>query len=145
MTEYKSNPIVDSTPLTEEDEFYLDWGQETVKNNISLVNDVLKQCVSINGLLLGGSILFIEQTRIDGSVRVVIVLCFVASLASAFFGVLPFKGNVILERPSEIKLHKAAALSHKMKWLLASAALLIIGLSVGFGDNFWDRLRSLSS
>jgi len=38
---------------SEDDTFYLTWGKETLKNNINLSNDILKQIITLSSALLG--------------------------------------------------------------------------------------------
>lgn len=47
-------------PPTEEEIFYSTWGRETVKNNINLCNDILKQLITISSALLGVMTIFDE-------------------------------------------------------------------------------------
>ena len=109
-----------------EDEFYLKWGYETVKNNIKFSNEILKQIITLSTTLLAASIIF-EYIIPYTWVKILVLLSFFISLVTAFVGVLPFERSVDLNSPSDIKRHKRAALKHKRWYLWISAGMLIIG------------------
>ncbi|MCD8031147.1 MAG: hypothetical protein LUF85_10100 [Bacteroides sp.] len=115
-------------PPTEEETFYLDWGRESLKNNIRLSNDILKQQITISSALLGVSLIF-QEILTTNSIKIAVVLSFFLSLIIAFIGLLPYERKVLLEVPAEIKSHKLKALRHKRYYLWTSALCLVVGFA----------------
>jgi len=111
---------------SEEDIFYVSWGRETVKNNITLANDILKQLITISSALLGITIIY-ERIIESGTLKVIVLLSFFSSLVVAFLGILPYEAKVQIAIPNDIKTHKTRALKHKSRFLWISAGLLIVG------------------
>lgn len=114
---------------TEDDVFYTNWGQETMKNNITLCNDVLKQLITINSALLGISIIY-EYVIANKVLKVFVLLLFFISLVIAIIGILPYENKVELDVPNEIKKHKIKALKHKRCYLWVSAIAILVGFAL---------------
>jgi hypothetical protein len=114
---------------TEEEIFYKTWGQETVKSNINLCNDILKQLIAISSALLGVSIIF-EQIVTIRVLRFFVLLSFFISLIIAFIGLLPYENKVRLDTPEDIKEHKRKALKHKSRYLWISATTIVVGFAL---------------
>lgn len=112
--------------LNDEDKFYLQWGRDTLRNNISLVNDILKQLVGINSALLGVGIVYDEIVD-NEFLRLLILIFFLVSLGSSFLGLLPYEDLVDSNSPSEIKTFKNNALKHKRRFLLSGTIFLAAG------------------
>lgn len=118
---------------SEEEMFYVTWGQETVKSNISLCNEILKQLVTISSALLGVSIIY-EQIVTSETLRFFILLIFFISLIVAFIGLLPYENKVRLDTPGDIKEHKRKSLKHKRKFLWVSATTVAVGFALILGE-----------
>lgn len=119
-------------PLSEEQKFYINWGQETVKNNIKLSNDILKQLISLNSAILGFSIIF-DTIVLDKTFEIIVLFTFFLSLIVSLIGLLPYEKKVNLDTPEEIKVHKNNALNHKRKFLWISAFLMLAGFAIVLG------------
>ncbi|HWY12615.1 MAG TPA: hypothetical protein VN026_14880 [Bacteroidia bacterium] len=113
---------------SEDDNFYVTWGRETIKNNITLANDILKQLVAISSALLGVTIIY-EKVVSNEILKVCVLLSFLLALVISFLGVLPYEAKVQLNVPSDIKEHKRKALVHKLRLLWISAISLMVGFS----------------
>jgi hypothetical protein len=61
------NEPVKSLPPSDEDIFYLKWGEETIKKNIENAHGVLTQFLTLNVSLMGGSIVFLDPKHIKES------------------------------------------------------------------------------
>lgn len=118
---------------TEEELFYTAWGQETIKNNITLCNDILKQLITINSALLGVSIIY-DNIVSNDVIKILVLLSFFFSLIIAFLGVLPYENRVLMSSPEDIKIHKRNALKHKRQFLWVSAVAIIIGFALVIGE-----------
>lgn len=119
-----------SRPPSEEELFYLAWGRETLKSNISTASTVLCQFITINVALLGGGAAYLNTTTIPSWVRIIILLSFLFGLVLAIFGVLPTSTEVNSYVPEEIKIHKSAALKSKRLFLRWAAGCTVLGLLV---------------
>lgn len=124
-------------PPTEEEMFYINWGRETVKNNITLCNDILKQLITLSSALLGVTIIF-EKIVSEEVFKAFVLLSFFTSLVVAFLGVLPFENNVNIDTPEEIKAHKQKALAHKRRYLWISATCLVLGFGIIVGKLMFN-------
>lgn len=126
-------PQAQQTDVTDEDEFYVEWAKESVKNNLVFANDVLQRLVTLNGVLLAGSIAFYDERIIPSRWKPYVLACFLLSLVVSFLGMLPYEGKVDPRVPADIKRHKQRALKFKRFLLLASAFLLAAGFGVCLG------------
>jgi hypothetical protein len=113
-------------PISEDDLFYISWGYETLKNNIKLCNDILKQLITISSALLGISIIY-EHIIVNEVLKILVFICFFNSLIVAFLGILPYKSIITTKAPAEIKTHKEKTLKSKLKHLWFSAISLMVG------------------
>ena len=116
-------------PPTQEEIFYTTWGQETVKNNITLCNDILKQLITISSALLGVSIIYDHIVQSE-TLKIFVLLSFFISLVVALIGLLPYERKVSLNTPADIKTHKQNALRHKRLYLWISAMSIVIGFAL---------------
>ena len=131
-----SEPIK-STPPSDDDLFYINWGKETVKKNIENAHSVLSQFLTLNVSLMGGSIVFLKPEHINNVWLIASLSFFFLGLCISFAGVLPHETEVSMISPSEIKRHKTAALWKKRRfmWLCSMATgggLLILAIGVIF-------------
>jgi hypothetical protein len=124
--------IIEGTEPTEEEKFYMLWGLESLKNNISILNKILRQLVTLDTALLGGSIAFLNDDIINYSFKIWVVFLFFLSLIIAFIGNLPYESRVDLRKPQRIKEHKEKTFKHKRRYLWGSAIVLALGLGIAF-------------
>ncbi|MCC8198825.1 MAG: hypothetical protein LIP06_09710 [Tannerellaceae bacterium] len=120
-------------PPTEEEFFYTTWGKETLKNNINLCNDILKQLITLSTTLLGVTIIFDTIITVY-FLKLLVMVLFFASLIIAFLGILPYERKVILDAPQDIKTHKEKTLKHKRTYLWSSAFCLVSGIGTIIGE-----------
>jgi hypothetical protein len=115
---------------TEEAEFYIAWGRELQKGGFVLINDSLKQMVTLNTALLGGGIYLLKDELIVPTARILAMIPFFFSLIVAFFGMIPSRIQLDLSCPEDIKDSQEAAMKSKMLKLSVAGFLLILGLVV---------------
>jgi hypothetical protein len=126
MSNRQNNPIQATSP-SEEEEFYVAWGRETLKYNITFTNEVLRQLVTLNSTLLGGSIIFISDDFMNPAFKNFAIIFFFIALIFSFIGVMPYRGFVDLRIPEEIKKHKASTLRWKGYFLWTSGGCTALG------------------
>jgi hypothetical protein len=119
--------IIQGRPPSPEQEFYYQWGLETLKNNFTVLNDVLRQLVTLSASVLGGSIAFLSPRLIGTEYKNAVVITFFMSLVFAFFGMMPYEGKFDPQRPDSVKLHKGRAVKWKRTWVWITAASLTAG------------------
>ncbi len=119
-----------SKPPTKEEDFYIQWGKETLKTNIENANIVLRQLITLNTALLGGSVAFLSQGEISKSWHGASMAFFFIGLIFAFLGSAPYESKVQLNMPNEIKQHKEKALKSKRCSLWESAIFTGTGLLI---------------
>jgi len=115
---------------TDEELFYQDWGRETLKANIGIATEVLKQLITINVALLGGGAAFLEGSDVGSLSRALILFSFFVGLIVSLLGVMPTESKVDIRIPKEVKRHKSKALNRKRLFLGVSAGFTIFGLLV---------------
>lgn len=113
---------------TEDEAFYVQWGYETVKANISTANEVLRLLITINVALIGGGAAFLYKSEISEIVRIIILAAFFIGLIVAFVGVFPRESAVDVRIPDRIKAHKDRVLQSKRHYLWSASAFTIFGL-----------------
>jgi hypothetical protein len=138
-TENDNNPQVGKKPTTE-DEFYLEWGKESLKNNINLANEILKQLITLSTALLGVSIIF-DKIVSDEILRIVVLSLFFISLVLSLLGILPYEKNVALNSPTEIKKFKRKALTQKRIYIWISGAGLTFGFAIILAELIFKLLN----
>ena len=116
--------------LSPEDQFYLDWGRETQKASISAAIDTLQRLISLNGTMLGGSLLLWQSSSSIAWLREICCALFMFGLMSAFWGSLPTASKVDLDNPNEIKTWQVNLLRRRNRWVTISAALTTIAFCV---------------
>jgi len=122
--------MVSGRPPSDEELLYIQWVRETLKNNINLANDVLKQLLTLNTALLGGSVLFLAQNMMPGFIRFFAILSFFAALIVSFLGVLPYEAHLDIKNVMAIRNHKKRTLDHKRKFLWGSALCSALGFGI---------------
>jgi hypothetical protein len=125
----KSKPIKGTAP-SEDDEFYISWGRETLKNNINFLNEVLRQLVSLNVALLGGSIIFLDNRFVNDTFKALVMLAFLFSLMFSFAGIMPYGRSVDLRVAEDIRKHKRFVFSLKFYFTVMAGILLGAGFIV---------------
>src|SRR5579863_2182827 len=120
-------PEIQGRPASPAQEFYYQWGLETLKNNFTVLNDVLRQLVTLSASLLGGSIAFLKASLLGTEYRNAVVIAFFVSLVFAFLGMMPYEGKFDPQRPDSVKRHKGRAVKWKRIWVWTTAGLLATG------------------
>ncbi len=113
--------------VSSDDKFYLDWGRESLRNNLRLLNDVLRQLVTLTSTLLGGTVVFLDEKIINPSYKIYIIMAFFIALIIAFIGMLPHTSKVNLSSPSAIKEHKIKSTRIKRYLVLGAGTLVFVG------------------
>jgi len=121
---------VQSTPPSEEELFYLRWGEETIKKNIENAHGVLTQFLTLNTALMGGGIAFMKPESVSAAWLGVSLSLFFSGLVFSFLGVLPHETKVNPVSPTQIKEHKELALLKKRRLMWGCAAATGGGLAV---------------
>ncbi len=106
----------------------LEMGASTLGENLRLVNDVLRQQVALVAALLAAVVAFFGEDLMPKAAVIAVAGTLLLSLITAFFGVMPYEGDVDLHRPDDIRQHKADAYAFKRMMLMASGSLLMLAL-----------------
>jgi len=130
MSENSTPEIPTGRPPSEDTEFYLAWGRESLKANLKFANEVLRQLVTLNASLLGGSIVFIEEALIGNLFRWLAIAGFLLALVFSFLGMMPYEGSVSLRKPDEIRMHKSRALAQKRFCLWTAGYLMAMAFGI---------------
>jgi succinate dehydrogenase/fumarate reductase cytochrome b subunit len=122
--------IIQGQKPSEEELFYKQWGWETLKNNISTVNGVLKQYITINTVLLSAYLGFFEKIAINYWVKIVLFILLILSFIISIIGIFPFPINVSLNKPYDIKTYKEKRAKCKNLCLVLATCSLIIAFVI---------------
>jgi hypothetical protein len=139
MTKNQNQQPIKGTAPSEDDEFYISWGRETLKHNLVFANEVLRQLVTLNVALLGGSIIFLDNIFVDSNIKVFALLSFFFSLIISFIGIMPYARSVDLRVADDIREHKESALKHKLYYLGVAGGLIGLGFIAIFIGLFTHR------
>ncbi len=117
------------------DRFYIEWGEATIKENLSVCLDVLKALLTLSLSLEGATAFLGKEAGISPTIRSALLFIFFAAAFCAFMGVVPTTSVVDLRQPEEIAAHKNRGAQAK--------ALLVVGNRnrVGSG-SWWSRWQS---
>lgn len=140
MKESQGNRVTAKTEKpTCEELFYIKWGRENLKDNIAVLNNVLRQFITLDTALLAALIAFFDKIEIGKWIKVLSCMLLMFSLAMALFGVIPRSSELDLRQPNSIKTHKDKVLIWKKRlmWISVSSFMLsfvIIFIILIFGD-----------
>jgi len=122
-----SDIIPGEKPLAE-DVFYKKWGEETLKENISTLNDAFKLFITLNTTLLSVYLGFYEKITISPIwLKIAPVSLVIISLIVSIIGIYPAAVKVNLDVPQEIKVYKLKRARHKGHCLFIASTALIVG------------------
>lgn len=121
---------VEATPASEVDVMLKTWALDSYKTQFPFMIDVLKQLVTLNVSLLGGSFFFLNESNMPKPFRVGLAVLFLLSLMSAFAGLIPYHGQVNVFVPASIRAHKEKLANYRMLWITAASLFLIGGFIV---------------
>lgn len=113
----------------EEEQFYVQWGQESLKSEMDGMHDTLKQLVTLSTALAGSAIIFTTDL-IFMPMKIFAIISFVTCLAVSFSGMLPFEAKVDLQCPYEIKRMREEAAAWKLQKLKLAFFFLAAGLVI---------------
>lgn len=121
--------ILEGSPPSKEDLFYLEWGRETLKENINTVNSTFRLFITLDTALLSAYLAFYEKA-LGGTFSlswqaISPALAVIISLGASIVGIYPFGHAVNLSAPQAIRDYKEQRATFKNTCLaIASIALL---------------------
>jgi hypothetical protein len=115
---------------TPAEEFYLNWGRESLKSTTPYLNDVLQKIIILTTALIGGGLLSAsaKEEVLSPRWRMAALCALIASLVTAFWGIYPHGGPKWLSDPDVVRRFEHETIDRKVYWLWWSAVLLILGL-----------------
>lgn len=116
----------DTSLPSSEDLFYIEWGRETLKNSIKVLNGVLSQFITLDTALLAALIGFFNKIGANTWVKVLSGAFLMVSLVIALIGQIPTGKVIDLRMPLLIKEYKSGIIARKklLMWLSFSTLLL---------------------
>jgi hypothetical protein len=120
---------------SEEDIFYKKWGWETLKENIGIMDSVLKQFISLNIAVLSLYSGFYERIIMDPRIKISLFILFVISFVSSIWGVIPFSSIVNLNNPQEVKRYKHKKFKFKQRCIFVTALMFFLGFTIFLISN----------
>jgi len=119
------------------EQFLCDWGRESLKAAVPGLNDMLNRLAVLNGVLIGGAVLWVEKGLMPTWARAAFVFCLIFSLTFAVFGAYP-KGRIVnVNDPDDVWEFEKSSLERKkaaLWWtgfaLLAGCITALVGIVV---------------
>jgi len=115
-----------------EDVFFFELGEEIFKRNIPFLNEILKQLVTMSIALSGGSLMFLDKSVCDPTLKLAASVMFFVALISSFVGVLPYRDSVRRSDPDAIKENVKKATEWKNGFVWAASIFIGLGLILAF-------------
>jgi hypothetical protein len=97
------------TDFTPEEKFYLDWGLDTIKSNISRLNDIQKTMATLSVSLLGGSLVFYGDAITTPVFKTLATIVLIFAALVSILGSMPSKYYLALDNPAQINTSKEKA------------------------------------
>ena len=72
--------VIKGTKPDPTDVFYAEWGDELIKRNLTFLNDVLRQLVTLSTAMLSGSIIFLNDAMISRGLKLATIAMFLCAL-----------------------------------------------------------------
>lgn len=138
--ENETEEVLQGEPVTDTDNFYFDWVNESIKENVKLANDILRQIITLSTALLGVSIIF-EKIVMHETLRLFVIVFFFGGLIISFFGVLPYQKTIDTLSPSDIKKFQSDALKHKLKYVWIASICIVLGFAIIIAELIYQVLN----
>ncbi len=130
----KETDFIESSSPSKEDLFFTEWGKETLKENISVLNETFKLFISLDTVLLSAYVSFYDSVLVNALPfswqTIAPAFCVMLSLSSSIIGIYPFSIKVNLAAPDKIKEYKEKRSNFKRVCLAIAAIALISGFVV---------------
>src|ERR1700754_4865620 len=120
-------PLVGKAPTAEE-LYLLQWGQDALKDNLKIINDILRQQVTLVATLVTAVTALRAAKVLPATLSAVVITALIVALVAALVGALPFQSKVNLNDPAAIRKHKERAYGFKRIAFGVSAILLLVAL-----------------
>lgn len=133
--------VVQGEYPSSEEQFYYQWGEETEKAIPGQLLDTLKQLVTLNTALIGGSLVGLREDLMPAGCRLVVVGFFILSLLAAMVGIVPgVQTFVPYNQPAAVRDHKQAVVARRASLIRAAAMFLIAGFAAVFVGLVWKAV-----
>ncbi len=98
---------INGTAPSDEDKFYINWGRETVKENIKVLNDTLRLFITLDTAIISGYLTFFNKLNIQNSIlKIIPIALIISSLIIAIYSIYPKSDKISMISPSQIKIFK---------------------------------------
>ena len=122
--------VIQGEQPSQEELFYKRWGWETLKENISVLNGVLKMFISLDAAILAAYLGLHDKVTINPSAKIALSVLLLVSLCASIAGVYPIPAKVNLNKPAAIRSYKLKRVRFKKICLLVASGTLIGGFIV---------------
>jgi len=140
------NEIIKGKQPTEEQLFYKRWAFASLKESISVINDVLKIFITINIALLSALLGFYDKLPISTTIKVILFIILLVSLVCSIVGIYPTTKRIDPNMPEEIKRYKSRKIKFKSIFLnISFYTLLMVFLIALVALLFGSRKHSNTS
>lgn len=126
----ENDEIVVGEVPSEEEMFYVAWGDDLIKDTINAINQSLRQLVTLSTALLAGVVAFFDKGAIPHGAMVAAMILLLASLTAGLIGSIPFSMEVGRRVPAEICQAIQEGLAWKNLCLRFSAWPMLLGIAL---------------
>jgi len=129
----EENKVLEGVPPSKEDLFFMEWGRETLKENISTLNEIFRRFITLDTLLLSAYLGLYESVLRNHYLSwqaILPALLIIISLIFAIIGIYPFAKSVNLAAPQEISRYKESRQTVKSRCLAIASGALVLGFIV---------------
>ena len=121
----KKDDVLDATKPSKDEIDYINWGKETFKENIQIINDIFKLLITVNVSLFSIYCGFYKILSIRPLwLKILPASLIIISLVISIIGVYPWPIRVDLRRPYEIRNYKLKKATIKGLYLFIAAIVL---------------------
>ena len=125
------NPNEPKTELAGPTEiFYMRLGEEIVNRNIQTLNEVLRQLLTLSVGLAGGGAVFLSDDLCSKGLKIAAVIMFGLAMIASFVGVMPYREDVPMSMPCEIKASFERAIGWKDGFIYGAAVFIFLGFAL---------------
>jgi hypothetical protein len=127
----EENKVLEGVRPSKEDLFFMEWGRETLKENISTLNEMFRLFITLDTLLLSAYLGLYESVLGNHYYlswqAILPALLIIISLIFAIIGIYPFAKSVNLAAPQEIRRYKESRQRFKGRCLAIASGAVVLG------------------
>jgi hypothetical protein len=127
MSDQPQEPSAGEEPTLDDMEA-VEWAREVGRKELQLLQDGLRQLVTLTTALLGGSAALLGQAALPRWCKTLGAVCLLLALASSLVGSLPYRTRFDPRNPDGVRAARLRGVRYKTWLLWTSATALFLAL-----------------